>query len=226
MRVLIVEDEVKLAGLIRKGLRGQGLAADVATRGEDALWMAQASEYDAIVLDLRLPGMDGIETCRRLRSDGVAAPILFLTVEDDLERRVAALDGGGDDYLTKPFSFAELLARLRALARRGPVQVPAVLEVGDLTLDPATRRVSRGDAEIALSAKEFGLLQTFMRQSGIVLSRDQLLDHGWDHAYEVRSNVVDAYVRLLRNKIDRPFGVSSIETVRGVGYRLRQDGGR
>jgi two-component system, OmpR family, response regulator len=225
MRVLIVEDEVKMASLIRRGLRREGMAADVAIKGEDALWMAEATEYDAIVLDLMLPGIDGIEVCRRLRSDGVWAPILMLTARDAVRDRVSGLDSGADDYLVKPFSYAELLARLRALARRGAVERPTELEVGDLRLDPATRRVWRGEAEIDLSAKEFAILETFMRRPGEVLSRFQLLEHAWDYDYENRSNVVDSYVRFLRRKIDKPFGVSSIETVRGAGYRLREDGG-
>jgi two-component system OmpR family response regulator len=225
MRVLIVEDEVKMAALIRRGLRDEGHAADVAVRGEDALWMAGATDYDAIVLDVMLPGIDGFEACRRLRADGVWAPVLMLTARDAVEDRVAGLDGGADDYLTKPFSFAELLARLRALVRRGPVDRPTVLRVGDLRLDPAAKRVWRGDSEIALSAKELSLLEAFMRRPGDVLSRFQLLEHAWDYEYENRSNVIDVYVRYLREKIDRPFGVESIETVRGAGYRLRPDGG-
>jgi two-component system OmpR family response regulator len=223
MRVLVVEDDVKMAGLIRRGMREEGLAADVAVRGEDALWMAGANEYDAIVLDVMLPGIDGFETCRRLRRENVWTPVLMLTARDAVEDRVAGLDGGADDYLTKPFSFAELLARLRALVRRGPVETPAVLEVGGLRLDPATRRVWRGATEIGLSTKEFALLETLMRRPDEVLSRYRLLEHAWDYDYENRSNVVDVYVRYLRQKIDRPFGLDSIETVRGAGYRLRSD---
>jgi two-component system OmpR family response regulator len=221
VRVLIVEDEVKMAGLIRRGLREEGMAADVAKRGEDALWMAGSTDYDAVVLDVMLPGIDGFETCRRLRSDGVWSPVLMLTARDAVEDRVTGLDGGADDYLTKPFSFAELLARLRALARRGPAERPTTLEVDDLRMDPATRQVWRAGTELALSAKEFALLETFMRRPGEVLSRFQLLEHAWDYDYENRSNVVDVYVRYLRQKIDRPFGAESIETVRGAGYRLR-----
>jgi two-component system OmpR family response regulator len=221
MRILVVEDEKKMAALIRRGLREEGFSVDVADRGEDALWRAAATEYDGIVLDVMLPGIDGFETCRRLRADGVWAPVLMLTARDAVEDRVAGLDGGADDYLVKPFSFAELMARLRALARRGPVDRPTVLEVGELRLDPATRQVWRGETEIALSAKEFAMLEAFMRHPGEVLSRYQLLEHAWDYAYENRSNVVDVYVRYLREKVDRPFGVKSIETVRGAGYRLR-----
>jgi two-component system, OmpR family, response regulator len=226
VRVLIVEDEVKMASLIRRGLREEGLVADVAASGEDALWMAGSTVYDAIVLDVMLPGIDGFDTCRRLRGDGIWAPVLMLTARDGIDDRVAGLDGGADDYLTKPFSFAELLARLRALARRGSVQRPSVLTVGELRLDPATRRAWREDSEIFLSTKEFAILETFMRRPGEVLSRYQLLEHAWDYEYENRSNVVDVYVRYLREKVDRPFGVESIETVRGAGYRLRPDGGR
>jgi len=196
------------------------MAVDLAGRGEDAIPRAGATEYDAIVLDVMLPGIDGFETCRRLREAAVWAPVLMLTARDAIDDRVAGLDGGADDYLTKPFSFAELLARLRALARRGPVERPAVLEVGDLRLDPAARRVWRGDTEVSLSAKEFQLLETFMRHPGEVLSRYQLLEHAWDYDYENRSNIVDVYVRYLRDKIDRPFGLQTLETVRGAGYRL------
>ncbi|MDT7573184.1 MAG: two-component system, OmpR family, response regulator [Actinomycetota bacterium] len=225
MRVLIVEDDVKLASLIRRGLRDDGMAADVAIKGEDALWMAGATAYDAVVLDVMLPGLDGFEVCTRLRRDGVWSPVLMLTARDAVEDRVRGLDTGADDYLTKPFSMAELSARLRALARRGPVERPSVLEVGDLRLDPASKRVWRDGADVALSPKEFALLETFMRRPGQVLDRFQLLEHAWDYEYENRSNVVDVYVRYLREKVDRPFGVDSIETVRGVGYRLRADGG-
>ena len=225
MRALVVEDESKLAALIRRGLVEEGYAADVAGTGEDALWMAAATAYDAIVLDVMLPGRSGIEVCRSLRESGIWAPILMLTARDGLDDRVSGLDSGADDYLCKPFSFAELLARLRALTRRGPVERPAVLEVGPLRLDPAARRVWRGDVEIGLSAKEFALLETFMRRPGDVLTRFDLLEHAWDLAYESRSNVIDVYIRYLRAKLDRPFGADSIETVRGVGYRLRADGG-
>jgi two-component system, OmpR family, response regulator len=221
MRVLVVEDDVPMAAAIRRGLRAEGVTADVARRGEDALWMAGSTEFDAVVLDVMLPGMDGFETCRKLREDGVWAPIIMLTAREAVEDRVRGLDEGADDYLTKPFSLAELLARLRALARRGPVERPAELEVGALRLNPATRQVWRGADEIQLSAKEFALLETFMRRPGEVLSPFQLLEHAWDYGYENRSNVVQVYVRYLREKIDRPFGVQSLETVRGAGYRLR-----
>jgi two-component system, OmpR family, response regulator len=217
MRVLIVEDELRMASLIHRGLENEGLAADVAGTGEDALWKAEAHEYDAVVLDVMLPGLDGFETCRRLRGAGVWAPILMLTARDAIEDRVAGLDSGADDYLVKPFAFAELLARLRALTRRGEPERPVVLQVGDLCLDPATREVLRGSKPVQLSAKEFALLETFMRRPGQVLSRLQLLEHAWDFAYENRSNVIDVYVGRLRRKL----GSDAIETVRGAGYRLR-----
>ena len=183
--------------------------------------MAGSTPYDAIVLDVMLPGIDGFETCRRLRADEIWAPVLMLTARDSVEDRVEGLDGGADDYLAKPFSFSELSARIRALFRRGSPERPAILRVGDLAVDPAGRRVTRGETEIDLSAKEFALLETFMRHPGEVLSRLQLLEHAWDYEYENRSNVVDVYVRYLREKVDRPFGCSSIETVRGAGYRMR-----
>jgi two-component system OmpR family response regulator len=221
VRVLVVEDEKKLGELLGRGLREEGYAADVTDRGEEALWMAKAVPYDAIVLDVMLPGVDGFEICRRLRRDAVWAPVLMLTARDGVDDRVEGLDAGADDYLAKPFAFEELLARLRALTRRVPVERPPVLEVGDLRLDPAAHRTWRGATELDLSAKEFALLELFMRRPGITLSRTQLLDGAWDIAFESRSNVVDVYVRYLREKIDRPFGRDSIETVRGVGYRLR-----
>lgn len=226
MRILIVEDEVKLAALIRRGMRDEGLAADVAINGDDALWMAGSTEYDVIVLDVMLPTIDGFETCRRLRADGIWTPVLMLTARDSIDDRIAGLDGGADDYMIKPFSFAELLARLRALSRRGPIEKPAVLTAGDLTLDPASRRVWRGETEILLSTKEFALLEALMRRPGDILTRYQLLEQAWDYDYENRSNVIDVYIRYLREKIDRPFNAQAIETMRGTGYRLRADGGQ
>ena len=222
MRVLVVEDEAKLATLIREGLERRGLAVDVADAGEEALWRAGSTAYDAIVLDLMLPGIDGFEVCRRLRADEVWTPILMLTARDAIEDRVEGLDGGADDYLTKPFAFPELEARLRALARRGDEPRPAVLESGGLRLDPAAKRVERDGADIELSRIEFAMLETFMRRPGRALTRVELLEHVWDDSYENRSNVVDVYVRYLRAKIDEPFGTDSIETVRGVGYRWRE----
>ena len=224
VRVLVIEDEAKLADVIARGLREEGYAADIAGRGEDALWMAQAAPYDAILLDVMLPGADGFEVCRRLRACGVWSPVLMLTARDAVEDRVHGLDAGADDYLVKPFSFEELLARLRALVRRVPPERPVVLEVGDLRLDPASRRAWRGDVELDLSAKEFALLELFMRRPGTVLSRSELLDGAWDMAFERRSNIVDVYMGYLRAKVDKPFDSESLETVRGVGYRLRASG--
>jgi two-component system OmpR family response regulator len=225
MNVLVVEDEMKMAALLRRGLGEEGMTVDLAGNGEDAIGMARSSAYDAIVLDVILPGIDGFETCRRLRLEEIWSPVLMLTARGALEDRVAGLDGGADDYLTKPFSFSELLARLRALVRRNQSERPAIVEVGDLRLDPATHQTWRGETEIELSAKEFVLFETFMRRPGLVLSRSQLLDQAWEYDFEHRSNVIEVYVRYLRRKVDLPFGVKSIETVRGAGYRLRKDGG-
>jgi len=225
MRVLVVEDEPKMAALVARALREEGHAADLVAHGEEALWMAAAGPYDAIVLDVMLPGLDGVQIVERLRARKVWTPVLMLTARDAVHDRVGALDSGADDYLTKPFSFAELLARLRAVARRGPVERPTTLEIGDLRLDPAARRVWRGATEVELSTTEFAVLELLMRRAGEVVTRVQLLEGAWDIAFESRSNIVDVYIRYLREKIDRPFGRSSIETVRGVGYRLRADGG-
>jgi two-component system, OmpR family, response regulator len=225
VRLLIVEDEPKLAKLLARGLGEEGHAADIASTGEDALWMATGAAYDAIVLDVMLPGLDGFGVCRALREREVWTPVLMLTARDAVEDRIQGLDTGADDYLLKPFAFNELLARLRALVRRGGNERPAQLQVGDLRLDPAARRVWRGKAELDLSVKEFALLELLMRNAGVVLSRVQLLDGAWDMAFESRSNVIDVYIRYLREKIDRPFGRRAVETVRGVGYRLREDGG-
>ena len=226
MRVLVVEDDVRMAAAIRRGLRNEGMAVDVAHDGDEAMPLARGHDVDAVILDVMLPGADGFEVCRRLRAESIWAPVIMLTARDAVADRVAGLDAGADDYLTKPFSLAELLARLRALARRGAVQQPAVLEAGDLKLDPAERRVWRGEAEIELSAREFALLETLMRSPGRVFSQPELLEAAWDLGYEQRSNVVEVYVGYLRAKIDKPFGVKSLETVRGLGYRLRRDGGR
>jgi two-component system OmpR family response regulator len=223
MRVLVVEDEKKLGELLGRGLREEGYATDIADRGEEALWMARAVQYDAIVLDVMLPGADGFEICRQLRAGRIWTPVLMLTARDAVDDRVDGLDAGADDYLTKPFAFEELLARLRALTRRTPSERPAVLEVGDLRLDPAARRAWRDGTELELTNKEFALLELFMRRPGVAVTRTQLLDGVWDMAFERRSNVVDVYVRYLREKVDRPFGRDTIETVRGVGYRLRRE---
>jgi two-component system OmpR family response regulator len=221
MRVLVVEDDIGIASLIRRGLREEGLLADVAVKGEDALWMAASSPYDVLTLDMLMPGMSGLEVCRRLRENSVQTPILMLTASDAVEDRIAGLDAGADDYLVKPFDFGELVARLRALVRRGPVERSTVLSVAGIELDPATRRVRRDGEEIELSMKEFQVLEVFMSHPDQVLSRFQLLEGAWDNGYKHRSNVIDVYVRYLREKLDRSFGADSLETIRGVGYRLR-----
>jgi two-component system OmpR family response regulator len=218
--VLVVEDDVRMADMLHRGLSRGGLTVDVTGLGADALWMASSTPYDAIVLDVGLPDIDGFEVCRRLRADGVWAPILMLTARDATEDRVTGLDTGADDYLLKPFTFDELRARLRALVRRGSVERPAVLEAGGLRLDPAARKAWRQDVELELSPKELAVLEALMRRAGETLTRSDLLEAGWDMAYENRSNIIDAYVRLLRDKVDRPFGAASIETVRGHGYRI------
>jgi two-component system OmpR family response regulator len=224
--VLVVEDDARMARLLERGLTADGMSVRVARDGASAVAVAEEGEYDVVVLDVMLPDTDGFDVCARLRASAVWTPVLMLTARTAIEDRVAGLDGGADDYLAKPFAFDELLARLRALARRGPVERPIVLTVGDLCLDPATHQAWRGDTAIVLSAREMALLETFMRRPGRVLSRGWLLEHAWpDHIVE-RSNVVEVYIRYLRDKIDRPFDVTSIETVRGVGYRLRPDGGR
>ncbi len=221
MRVLVVEDEIPLAKLVREGLIAEGMLADVAIRGEDALWMGAATDYDVICLDVNLPGIDGFETCRRLRADGIATPILMLTARDAIDDRIAGLDTGADDYLVKPFDFGELLARVRALSRRSPTPAPDVLTLGDLTLDLTTHRVERGGVKVELSVKEVQILEVFMRRPNEILSKLQILEGAWDSGYEHRSNVIEVYIRYLREKIDRPFGVKTLETVRGAGYRMR-----
>jgi len=225
MRVLVVDDEAKLANLIQRRLQREGVGVDIAGSGEAAIDRAGATEYDAIVLDLMLPGVDGFETCRRLRAEGVWSPTLMLTARNDVEDRIRGLDSGADDYMIKPFSLEELLARLRALTRRGAPPRPTVLEVGDLRLDPASRRTWRGEVELSLTSREFSLLETLMRHPGAVVGRFDLLEHVWDQSYENRSNVIEVYIGYLRDKVDRPFGRRSLETVRGAGYRLRADGG-
>jgi two-component system OmpR family response regulator len=220
MRVLVVEDDVKMAAVIRRGLAADGIAADVVASGEDALIRAGATHYDVVILDVMLPGQDGFETCRSLRGAEIWSSVLMLTARDGVEDRVRGLDSGADDYLVKPFSLAELLARVRALVRRGPVERPVVLEAGDLRLDPATHRVWRSGTAIDLSRREFALLEAFMRRPNEILSRFELLERAWSYDYENRSNVIEVYVRYLREKIDRPFGVETLQTVRGVGYRL------
>jgi two-component system OmpR family response regulator len=221
MRVLVVEDEVRMASMLRRGLSEDGYSVDVVADGVEAVWQASEIDYDAVVLDLMLPSIDGFEVCHRLREAGRWAPVLMLTARTGIEDRVRGLDSGADDYLAKPFSFSELSARLRALIRRGAAPRPAVLVAGTLRLDPATRVAWRGEAVLELSAKEFALLELFLRHPGEVLTRTKILEHVWDFAYSGGSNVVDQYVAYLRRKIDRPFGVEQLETVRGSGYRMR-----
>ena len=225
VRLLVVEDDLKMASLLKRGLEREGYAVDVAGCGEQALWAGTEFPYDAVVLDAMIPAPDGVEVCRRLRGAGRWMPVMMLTARDAIDDRVRGLDAGADDYLVKPFSFAEFFARLRALLRRDVGERPVVLRAGDLRLDPATKTVRRLQTPIALSAKEFSLLEFFLRHKGEVLSRTQILDHVWDFAYDGTSNVVEVYIRYLRQKVDRPFGRHSIETVRGSGYRLRADGG-
>jgi two-component system, OmpR family, response regulator len=221
MRVMVVEDDVRTAALLRRGLAEAGYGVDIAPDGPDAIWRATEFGYDVVILDVMLPGLDGFEVCRRLREAGCWAPVLMLTARHQSADRVRGLDSGADDYLTKPFSFDELVARLRALLRRGAPERPALLQVGDLRLDPATRQVWRGAVELDLSAQEFALLELFMRHPGEVLTRTKILDHAWDYGADTVSNVVDQYVGYLRRKIDRPFGMAQLETMRGAGYRLR-----
>jgi two-component system OmpR family response regulator len=223
MRTLIVEDHARMAELIRQSLTEEGFTVDIAATGEDGVSLATEYEYDAVVLDVMLPGIDGFEALDRIRATRATTPVLMLTARDAVEDRVRGLDSGADDYLTKPFSLAELLARIRALMRRGQTERAPVLSVGDLSLDPASHDVRRGQTQIELTAKEFSLLEFFMRHKGEVLSRMRLLEHVWDFAFDGDSNVVDVYVRYLREKIDRPFGRDTIETVRGTGYRLRDE---
>jgi two-component system, OmpR family, response regulator len=225
MRVLVVEDAARLREIVTRRLREEGYAADSAGLGEEALAMASAVSYDAVILDLRLPDVDGVEVCARLRAVGCWSPVLMLTARDGVEDRVAGLDAGADDYLAKPFEFPELFARLRAMTRRPAIERPAVLRVADLRLDPATREVTRGGVGIDLTAKEFALLEYLMRNRHAVLSRDQLIDAVWDGDHRGESNIIEVYVGRLRDKIDRPFGVRSLVTVRGVGYRIEEAAG-
>ena len=222
--MLVVEDEVRMAGLLRRALKEEGHAVDVGADGPQGLWLATENEYGAIVLDVMLPGMDGFQLCRRLRESGTWAPVLMLTARDAVGDRVRGLDAGADDYLVKPFSLLELAARLRALARRDGRTRPPVLAEGDLRLDPASKQAWRAGTELHLSPKEYSLLEFFLRHPGRVLTRSAIIEAVWDFAYDGGSNVVDQYVNYLRRKIDAPFGRRDLETVRGMGYRLRQAG--
>jgi len=221
MRVLVVDDQVRMAGLIKRGLEEEGYAVDVVGDGADAVWMATENAYDAIVLDVMLPGIDGFEVCRQMREAQQWAPVLIVSARSEVGDRVKGLDVGADDYLVKPFSFVELAARLRALTRRGQHQRPALLTVGDLRLDPAAHLAWRGDTKLNLSAKEFALLELFLRHPGEVITRTRIIDSIWDFAFDGVSNVVDQYVAYLRRKIDKPFDRHDLETVRGAGYRLQ-----
>jgi two-component system, OmpR family, response regulator len=225
MRVLVVEDEKRLAAGLKKGLEAEGFATDVALTGTDGLWLARENDYDAIVLDILLPGMNGYRVCAALREEGVWTPILMLTAKDGEFDEAEALDTGADDYVTKPFSFVVLLARLRALIRRGASERPALLEAGDLRFDPAARRTWLGDVPVDLTAREMALLEFLLRHKGVVVAKSEIVQHVWDYDFEGDPNIVEVYIGHLRNKLDRPFGRNAIETVRGVGYRLAEDGG-
>ena len=223
MRVLVVEDDPKLGPVLVRGLATDAIAADLVTTGREAIIRAGATDYTVIVLDVMLPDLDGFQVCRALREDNTFAPVLMLTARDAIDDRVQGLDSGADDYLVKPFSFVELLARVRAMSRRGPIERTVMLEVGDLRLDSARHQVWRGDTPIDLSRKEYAILEALMRHAGDVLSRFDLLEQVWGYDYENRSNIVEVYIRYLREKIDRPFGRQTLQTVRGVGYRVCAD---
>jgi two-component system OmpR family response regulator len=224
MRVLVVDDEPRLAEGLKRGLEAEGFAVDVAHTGTDGLWLAREQQYAAILLDIMLPGMNGYVVCRTLRAEENWTPVLMLTAKDGEWDQVEGLDTGADDYLTKPFSFAVLLARVRALIRRGAAARPATLTVGDLTLDPASREVRRGSVAIELTTREFAVLEFLMRRAGQVVSKSEILDGVWDFAFEGDPNIVEVYIGHLRSKIDRPFGRDSIRTIRGAGYRIGVDG--
>lgn len=223
MRVLVVEDEPRLARGIRSGLEAEGFAVDVAPDGADGLWFAQENTYDVILLDIMLPVMNGFEVCKQIRQHGIWTPVVMLTAKDGDWDQIEALDSGADDYVTKPFSFGVLLARMRSVMRRGSKERPAMLRVGSLVLDPARKSVERDGRPIDLTAREFALLDFLMRQNGGVVSKRQIMGNVWDFDFEGDSNVVEVFVARLRRKIDRPFGVDTIETLRGVGYRLRSE---
>jgi len=222
MRILVVEDEAKMASFIKRGLEEEGSAVDISPDGQDGLYRASTGSYDLILLDITLPLMDGLEVCRKLRQERISTPILLLTARDSVDMKVRGLDSGADDYLTKPFAFAELLARIRALRRRDRAEVSLHLQVGDLVLDPLTRRVSRANQPITLTSKEFALLECFMRHPDQVLSRTVLSENVWDETFDSFTNVIDVYVNYLRNKVDRSFSPKLIHTVRGAGYVMRR----
>jgi two-component system OmpR family response regulator len=224
VRVLVVEDSAAMASVIRRGLQEEGFAVDVAADGTEGLWMAVEWDYDVVVLDAMLPGLDGFEVCRQMRAEQRWAPVLMLTARTAVDDRVAGLNAGADDYLVKPFALRELVARMQALLRRGTNSRPTVLECGDLTLDPVSRLVTRAGTEIELTAKEFAILELFMRHQGEVLTRTRILEHVWDMAFDPASNIVDQYVGYLRRKIDKPFGRDDLKTLRGAGYRLDPSG--
>ncbi|SMQ57814.1 response regulator transcription factor [Agreia sp. VKM Ac-1783] len=225
MRVLVVEDEKRLAEGLKRGLEAEGFAVDVASTGTDGLWLATENDYSVILLDIMLPGMSGYRVCERLRAAENWTPVLMLTAKDGEWDQVEALDTGADDYLTKPFSFAILLARIRALIRRGQSERPAVLEAGDIRVDPSTREVTRGAERIDVTAREFAVLEYLMRRKGDVVSKRDIIDNVWDDDFDGEQNIVEVYVGHLRNKLDRPFGRHAIETLRGAGYRLASHGG-
>ncbi|GAT74585.1 response regulator receiver protein [Microbacterium sp. HM58-2] len=225
MRILLVDDEVRLADGIRRGLEAEGMVVDIAHDGTAGLGLARDNDYDAIVLDVMMPGMSGYRVCQALRSEGDWTPVLFLTAKDGEWDEVEGLDTGGDDWLTKPFSYPVLVARLRALVRRGGRERPAVLEAGDLRLDPAARRVFRGDAEISLTARELAVLDFLMRRRGEAVTKREVIANVWGDDFDGDVNIVEVYIGHLRSKVDRPFGREAIETVRGTGYRLAGNGG-
>lgn len=225
VRVLVVEDEKRLAAGLKNGLEAEGFATDVALDGTDGLWMAREHDYDAIVLDIMLPGINGYKICATLREEGIWTPILMLTAKDGEFDEAEALDTGADDYVTKPFSYVVLVARLRALIRRGAGERPTVLEAGDMRFDPGARRAWRGEVQVELTAREMALLEFLLRHKGEVVSKHDILEHVWDYDFEGDPNIVEVYVRHLRNKLDRPFDRNALETVRGAGYRLATDGG-
>jgi two-component system, OmpR family, response regulator len=225
VRVLVVEDEEGLAQGLRRGLEAEGFATDVAGSGTDGLWMAREHSYDAIVLDIMLPGLNGYLVCRTLRDEGIWTPILMLTAKDGELDEAEALDTGADDYVTKPFSYVALVARIRALIRRGATERPTILRAGDLRFDPGTRQAFRGDAELTLTFREAALLEFLLRNAGGVVSKTVIVDHVWQGDFDGSLKIVEVYIRHLRNKVDRPFGRAAIQTVRGAGYRLATNGG-